>query len=225
LKQVASSVDGAQLKIIDSIDEIEKIAHIVSSIERMRMMHKRGHSDFVNEIRWTSEENELKRDGIDLNTVDVTATEKTGFIVAKDWEVVNTLKKWGKGYAFEKLSNKTVLSSSAICLITMPEYSPSCYFNGGRSIQRTWLAANSMNISFQPQSPATFFFMRLLKGNGVEMDIEMQEELRGLRKNFVSIMNIDNSVNDVFLFRLCISSEPKTKALRRKLEDVLVFVH
>ncbi len=225
LKQVASSIDGAQLKIIDSIDEIEKIAHIVSSVERMRMMHKRGHSDFVNEIRWTNEENELKRDGIDLNTVDVTATEKTGFIVAKDWEVVNTLKKWGKGRAFEKLSNKTVLNSSAMCLITMPEYSPINYFNGGRSIQRTWLAANSMKISFQPQSPATFFFMRLLKGSGIEMDIEMQEDLKELRKKFVSIMNIDNSVNDVFLFRLCISSEPKTKALRRKLEDVLFIVH
>ena len=225
LKQVAGSIDGAQLKIIDSIDEIEKIAHIVSSVERLRIMHKRGHSDFVNEIRWTDEENELKRDGIDLNTVDMTATEKTGFIVAKDWEVVNTLKKWGKGHAFEKLSNKTVLSSSAICLITMPKYSPSCYFNGGRSIQRTWLAANAMKISFQPQSPATFFFMRLLKGSGIEMDFEMQEELKILRNEFVAIMNLDSNTTDVFLFRLCIVNQPKTKALRREIKDVLVFVH
>jgi tRNA A37 threonylcarbamoyladenosine dehydratase len=178
LKQVASSIDGAQLKIIDSIDDIEKLAHIVSNVERIRMMHKRGHSDFVNEIRWTDEENELKRDGIDLNTVDITNAEKTGFIVAKDWKVVNTLKEWGKGRAFEKLANKTVLNSSAMCLITMPEYSPINYFNGGRSIQRTWLSANKMNISFQPQSPATFFFMRLIKGNGVEMDFEMQEEIK-----------------------------------------------
>jgi tRNA A37 threonylcarbamoyladenosine dehydratase len=223
LKQVASSVDGAQLKIIDSIDEIEKIAHIVSSIERMRMMHKRGHSDFVNEIRWTQEENELKRDGIDLNTIDITAAEKTGLIVAKDWEVINTLKQWDKGYAFEKLSHKTVLSSSAICLITMPEYSPINYFNGGRSMQRTWLAANSMKISFQPQSPATFFFMRLLKGDGLEMEREMQEKIKKLRNEFVTIMNLDSDANDVFLFRLCISSEPKTKSLRRKLEDVLIY--
>jgi hypothetical protein len=220
---VASSVDGAQLKIIDSIDEIEKIAHIVSSIERMRMMHKRGHSDFVNEIRWTQEENELKRDGIDLNTIDITAAEKTGLIVAKDWEVINTLKQWDKGYAFEKLSHKTVLSSSAICLITMPEYSPINYFNGGRSMQRTWLAANSMKISFQPQSPATFFFMRLLKGDGLEMEREMQEKIKKLRNEFVTIMNLDSDANDVFLFRLCISSEPKTKSLRRKLEDVLIY--
>jgi tRNA A37 threonylcarbamoyladenosine dehydratase len=224
LKQVASSIDGAQLKIIDSIDEIEKIAHIVSSVERLRMMHKRGHSDFVNEIRWTDEENELKRDGIDLNILDINATAKAGLVVAKNWEVINTLKNWGKGSVFGKLSNVSVLSSSAMCLITMPAYSPINYFNAGRSLQRTWLTANKLNISLQPLSAATFFFARLIKGNGEELDNDTQKELKQLREVFLNVMKLDSiATNDIFLFKLSIANQPKIKALRRKLEDVLIY--
>ncbi|MDP3558546.1 MAG: Rv1355c family protein [Bacteroidota bacterium] len=222
LQQVASSIDGAQMKVIDSIADIEKLAHVISNVERLRMMNQRGHSDFVKEIRWTDEENELKRDGVDLNLLELNATVKAGMIVAKDWEVVSTLKKWKKGSAFEKLSKATVLSSSAICLITMPEYSPLNYFNAGRSAQRAWLAATSMNVSLQPMSIATLFFARLTKGNGVELDIELQEELKILRNEFVNIMKLEPVANDVFLFRLCIANKPKEKSLRRKLDDVLI---
>ena len=224
LKQVAGSIDGAQLQIIDSIDEIEKIAHIVSSVERLRIMHKRGHSDFVNEIRWTDEENELKRDGIDLNILDIHATAKAGLVVAKNWDVINTLKKWGKGSIFGKSSNVSVLSSSAMCLITMPEYSPINYFNAGRSMQRTWLTANKLNISLQPISAATFFFARLIKGNGEELDNDTQKELKQLREVFLNVMKLDSiAANDIFLFKLSIANQPKIKALRRILEDVLIY--
>lgn len=221
LQDVASSINGAKMKIIDSENEIKKLAHVVSSVERLRMMHQRGHSDFVKEMRWSEEENITKRDGIDLNTVDISPAEKAGFIVAKNWAVVKTLKKWKKGTAFEKLAKKTVLNSSAMCLITMPEYSPLNYFNGGRSVQRTWLASNKLNISFQPQSPSTFFFARLKNGNGIELDLELQEELKELKKEFDDIMKIESNTADIFLFRLCIANQPKIKSLRRKIEDVL----
>jgi hypothetical protein len=80
-----------------------------------------------------------------------------------------------------------------------------------------------MNISFQPQSPATFFFARLIKGNGIELNETMQQELRILRNEFESVMNLNSGIVDVFLFRLCIADEPETKSLRRKIEDVLIL--
>ena len=223
LKKIASSIEGANMLVIDTADELNKIANVISSVERLRMMHQRGHTDFVNEIRWTNEENENKRDGVDLNTVDITETEKAGFIVSKNWDVVNTLKSWNKGAAYKKLTNKTILNSSAVCLLTMPKYSPVNYINAGRSIQRTWLEASKMNISFQPQSPVTFFFARLLKGGGVELDEAMKQELKILRSEFENVTKLSSDVVDVFLFRLCIADQPKTKSLRREIEDVLIY--
>jgi hypothetical protein len=105
----------------------------------------------------------------------------------------------------------------------MPAYSPSDYFTGGRAVERTWLAANKMGVSFQPQSPATFFFARLTHGKGVELDTEEQNELHVLRERFLSIMNLKTNVSEIFLFRLCIANEPKVKSLRRDLTDVLIY--
>ena len=223
LRKIASSIKGAEMEIIDSEEQLNKLALVVSNVERLRMMHQRGHNDFVNEIRWTNAENEEKKDGIDLDTVDITETEKAGFIVSKNWGVVNTLKKWGKGAAYKKLTDKTVLNSSAMCLVTMPEYSPIAYVNAGRSIQRVWLASSKMNISLQPQSPATFFFARLTKGNGLELDDSMQHELKLLRREFEDIMKLVPDRVDIFLFRLCIASQPLKKSLRRNIEDVLIL--
>ena len=221
LKDITCSIKGADMIIIDEEDKIAQLAEVISKVERIRLMNKRGHKDFVSEIRWSDKENDEKRDGVDINTVDLTGAEKAGFIVAKNWEVVNALKKWKKGSGFEKLSRKTVTSSSALCLITMPAYSPEDYFTGGRAVERTWLAANKMGISFQPQSPATFFFARLTHGNGVELETEEQNELHVLREHFLSIMNLKSDVSEIFLFRLCMANEPKVKSLRRDIDSVL----
>ena len=105
----------------------------------------------------------------------------------------------------------------------MPKYAPINYINAGRSIQRIWLEASKMNISFQPQSPATFFFAKLLKGGDIELDEDMQKELKLLRSEFENVTKLSSDVVDVFLFRLCIADQPKTKSLRRKMEDVLIF--
>jgi molybdopterin/thiamine biosynthesis adenylyltransferase len=83
LKDVACSVKGADMIIIDEEDKITQLAEVISKVERIRLMNKRGHKDFVSEIRWNDKENEEKRDGVDLNTVDLTGAEKAGFIVAK----------------------------------------------------------------------------------------------------------------------------------------------
>jgi hypothetical protein len=223
LKNVSSSIYGSQLQVIDDFSEIEKLAEIISKVEKLRIFHKRGHSDFVNEIRWSDYENFEKRDGIDLKTIDLTETEKAGLYVSKKWEVVKNLKNWNKGSAFEKLANKTVLNSSAICLITMPDNSEASYFQAGQAIQRTWLTANKIGISFQPISPATFFFARLIQGKGLELEEQQIEELKSLRKKFETIFNLNSKTQDIFLFRLFIAKQPSTKSIRRKMEDVLVY--
>jgi len=223
LENVARSIKGANIIVIEDETRIAQLAEIISKVERIRMLHERAHKDFVNEIRWNDEENSRKRDGVDIGTVDITAAEKAGFIVAKNWEVISLIKKWKTGKAFEKLSKKSVLNSSALCLITMPNYSPEDYFNGGRSVQRTWLAANKMGISLQPQSPATFFFARLTHGNGIELDEETKEELSLLRNQFLTLMNLNPNTSEIFLFRLLIADEPKIKSLRRDIGDVLMY--
>lgn len=223
IKQIASTIKGFELNVIENKEEIDILSNVISGVERLRMMNIRGHQDFVNEIRWNDSENELKRDGIDLRTVEISAAEKAGFIVAKNWNVVKTLKDWRKGSAFEKLSKKAVKNSSAICILTINKYSALEFLDAGRIIQRIWLEASYMNISFQPLSPATFFFARLFDGNGIGLDDESQDILRQYKKDIAKILSFESDRVEAFIFRLFISDKPVVKSLRRDINDVLIL--
>ncbi|MDB5272389.1 MAG: hypothetical protein JWO58_756 [Chitinophagaceae bacterium] len=223
LQRVARSIEGANMIVMDSPAQLEELGDIIAKVERIRIMNERGHNDFVHEIRWTASEAQKEKDGIDLRTVDLTASEKAGFLVSKDWKVIQHLKQWHGGTAFEKLSKKTIAAASAIGFITMPKHEHSSFFNGGRAVQRVWLAANEINISFQPQSPATFLFARASYDHGSDLNASEKKELMELKKRFQTLMGIDSGIGEIFLFRLCVADEPKIKSLRRDIQDVLFF--
>lgn len=223
LQHIAEEIDGAKMHLFDTPEQLAEMADIIGKVERLRLMEPRGHYDFIHEIRWNSKDALQTKNGVDLETVDINAAEKAGFIVAKDWQVIETLKLWDKGKAFERLAKKTVNSSSALGFISMPKHSHEHFLHGGRAVQKVWLAANNMNISFQPQSPLTFFFARLLHGKGEGLEERTIKELYELRKRFSKLIETGSSTGEIFLFRLCIADEPKVKSLRKDINNVFSF--
>jgi len=221
IKNVATQIDGCTLKIITNPKIINELGNIVAEVERMRIMHPEGHRNFLDEMRWTKEENELKRDGVDVATCDLTITELTGFKMAKDKDVIDLLENWKGGKAFEKLSQKSTSNASAMGLIMMPTCNDESYINGGRAVQKVWIAANKLGVAFQPQSPCTFLFSRLVQGKAEGLNQTMIERLPILHKKFKQILEIENDgVCEVFLFRLFVGKKSVVKSLRRNVEDM-----
>src|SRR5690606_28769343 len=97
MSEVARTVPGADLHFIYEEEELKEITEIVASADRIRMMHQGGHDDFIKEIRWTPQEAERLRTGIDLSTAELTPSELAGFSLAKNWEVIRYLNEWKGG--------------------------------------------------------------------------------------------------------------------------------
>jgi len=103
----------------------------------------------------------------------------------------------------------------------MPKFSSDCYFDGGRAVQKMWLAATKTGIAFQPISINTFLFAKVGDNNFDDIN-EIKSEMIDLYGQLKSVCNI-NQEKDIFLFRLAVADEPKIKALRRNLSDVLIY--
>lgn len=144
--------------------------------------------------------------------------------MARNWNVVNNLLKWGGGGAFEKLGNKMTKSSSALALLTMPTYTKKDFITGGRVLQQVWIKANELGISVQPMSAAIFLFARLLHGNGEGLNDKMIQELQQIRKVHNQLFNTNDSKGEIFLFRLFYAGEPKVTSLRKPLADVFEII-
>ncbi|MEM9053293.1 MAG: Rv1355c family protein, partial [Bacteroidota bacterium] len=159
--------NGSNLLIIEPGETYEKISSLIAATEKFRIMHPEGHRNFIEEMRWSKEEARRTKDGIDINTCDLTIGELTGFKLAREKAVIEKLTDWNGGSAFEKLSKKSTASAAALAIITRPQRSRLDYLKAGRDMERVWIGANALGIGFQPQSPISLLLPRLKNGNGL----------------------------------------------------------
>lgn len=214
LKEVSLKNDS-NLVIVEPGVEFDKLAELIAFTERFRIMHPTGHRNFIEEMRWTRDEVETTRDGIDIATVDLTIGELTGFKLAKNREVIDKLVEWKGGSAFEKLSKKSTSSAAALGIITRPNRSRLDYLRAGMDMERVWIAANALDMGFQPQSPLSLLLPRLEEGK--DLSPEQFEQFTMVGKQLSEIMSGLTSQEPIFIFRLFYKQKDVVKSLRREL--------
>ncbi len=224
LREAVASVPGAGLFILDKEDELDEIADIFGSAERLRLLHPEGHIEFYQkELRWTPEQSQASKDGIDLATIELLESEMVGLRLVKDMEVAKLLSTWRAGKGLERIPRKAVKSASVVGLVTMPDFSPMSFLTGGRAVQRMWLQAAKCDVSLQPMVAALLHFARLVHGDGVGMPALMKEEFTELYPRFVKLFPGAIGKEPVFLFRLSIANKPSVKSYRIPVDKMLTF--
>lgn len=223
LTQAVQSIQGANMKLFSDPDDMEQVKSIIGEIDKLFMTNKIGHGHFTKEIRWNENEVQSTRDGIDIDTIDLTATERAGLILSKNWNVTKHIKKWGLGNEFGKLSQKAIDAASCLGVLTMPSRSHTDYLDAGIAVQRLWLAASQLDIALQPMSISSFLFARI-----DDDDFSQIEELRpGIKQEyerFKQLANLKADQKDIFFFRLSKVNSPEIMALRREVEDVFSYI-
>lgn len=224
LQSAASEIKGAELRFFTSDDDLQNIGDVLGEVEKIRLLEEMGHKDFVDEIRWTPEENDAKRDGVDLRTLDITNAERVGLQVSKDKRIIDLIKQWNGGGAFKKLTKKSIDAAGAVGVLCMKDHSYEDYIKGGQALQKIWLDANSMGLAFQPMASSLFIYARLFRGNGTGLSDKGVQQLKDLRPRFESSLGLSDQGKEIFIFRLSKTSEPQVKSLRKPLKDVFKYL-
>lgn len=212
LSSVAASVPGLELRFVSSRAALTEVAMVAGRADRIRMLNAAGHRDLVREIRWTKEEAERERDGIDLRSLDLSAAEHAGLRMLRFQRVPELLRGWKAGHGLEKLTSSAILASSAVGLLTAPRDSVRERFFAGRALERVWLTATRLGLSLQPHTASIFLFARALGGGSSEFDAETVGELIALQARLRGVF--DARGTEVFLFRVFPQCEPLARSLR-----------
>jgi hypothetical protein len=203
--------------------ELDILSEIIAECDKVRLLHELGHEEFYHEIRWSREEAERSRDGVELSSVDITQSEIAGFKVAGDWKAVALLSKWDKGNAFKKLSAKAVKSASAMITFAIDDFNHTQLINAGRVIQRVWILANQQGISIHPMLSPAFFFNRLIHGKGKDIPEKVAGNLNQLRAQFLDIFPLDNghhNTKEVFIMKVAIADSMGMPSLRKDKHEL-----
>ncbi len=200
-------------------EKLKKMAKIVGAVERQRILDPWGHEDFIAEARWTKEEAESSRNGVDLRTLDLQESDLVGFKLIKDSQAIGHLRRWDRGQALIKMSTDSLKNSSALALLYCDGHTAQSVIEGGRLVERLWVYLNKKGLAYQPVSPATFMFARL-RMEDKSSSPYLLKELKKLRKEYLDLLELPESVNDLFLARLFYAEEPEVKSLRKPLAEV-----
>lgn len=224
MKQAIAPVKNIQMIVTEDPQVIQKMADIAGKAEKLRMFIPQGHADlFRREIRWDAESAIKTRDGLDIRTLDLTAKDEVGFRVIQDMKAINMVSGWHKGTALEDMSRNLVASSSAVCIFTVPEFTPENCVAVGHALERLWLAAEKHKIALQPMMAAILHFTRLNHGGAGDMPADIQKQFMGLQKEFIQLFNLSSTTQEpLFLFRLCIADEPEVRSLRLNIDEIYI---
>lgn len=216
--------EGFQIKLTEEYTDLEGLAEIVGGMDRMRFFHEEGLMDFIKEVRWTQKDAEETKDGIDIATLELSGTEKAAMGLLKDPRTVKFFRKFLMGYGLTKISKDTITHSSAMLLLQGNKFSPETYLEGGKILQRIWIKANMMGISFQPVTAMLFIFQKVLRESNHGFTLQEAAEIERLKEKFDRIFKSEGDCLDLFMFRLNVVAEPSVRAFRRDVKDTLILV-
>lgn len=215
--------NGVELRWMSDDSSLAELADVAASCEVVRMLHPRSHFDtFKKEVRWTDEEVRTTGDGIDLDTLELSDSDRAGISMATDARAINYLYNWHKGSGFKKGTSAIINNASVMGLLVAKGFDNKSFFEGGRALERVWLKATEAGLAFQPAAVSLFLFARLMHGNGAELDSHRRSELRALMKRFYEVWKLKDTDTGVFMFRLGVADAPSARSLRRPLEKVFL---
>ncbi len=218
----AADARGASLRLIDADADMDALGKILGAGDRIRFLSRTLHAELMSELRWSADEALHTRDGIDLRTLELDATDLAALRLTARWRVMELLGHVGGGGNLEAFGRRAAKGSSAFGSLSFPGDDAAAFFEGGRALQRVWLTATALDIAFQPLAALPYLFMRAEAG-GAGLSTAETKRLLDLRPAYRSLTGVPEGHADVLLFRLARVDAPSVRALRRPVDDVLTF--
>jgi molybdopterin/thiamine biosynthesis adenylyltransferase len=222
LTEAVQSIPGTDVVWLTANDEITLVGSLVGRADRIRILHPQLHREMFAEIRWSREEVETRNDGIDVESLHLSAIDYAGLQICSDPAAINLVHQWDLGRKLERLSERYVQSSAAVGMIATRMARPQDYFNGGRAIQRMWLAATEKDLAVHPMT-ALPYLMSMLDPAVSAIDARTAAQIDSLRPDYQKLFGPTDALCGIFLFRISFAASTEQRSLRRPIEEVLKF--
>ncbi len=216
-------IPGVDLRLFDKREEMDAIAKIVFSADRIRVENRRLHEHFVAMLRFSRKEILEKRDGLPLKNLEAGVGGDAFLRMTKRWGVMKMMNGVGLSRLVPLAAYKGIKEASCVGFITAGDMSRESFVRGGRFLERIWLTATRLGLSFQPMTPVTLFWQRWQFGKIDVFGKEHIDLLTNLWERYRPFFNAekDDERAHVMLFRLGYGKTPSCRTVRKKLSDFL----
>ncbi|MBI4138469.1 MAG: hypothetical protein HY482_02690 [Candidatus Wildermuthbacteria bacterium] len=161
-----------RLRLIEDPAQKKLLADAFSANERLIMENRAVHQSLFPHIIWTEQEELARRSGLYVKTFELPPPARVAFRLFSHWGLVNIVGKRGLSKSVASQNAKIYASSSAMGLIDMQDNSRESFVNAGRTLERVWLTATALQISFQPVTAVLYLRQRIASGDTKQFSMD-----------------------------------------------------
>lgn len=214
---------GGEVRFATSEDEKKKLAFVGSCNERIMLGNPVLHQFFFSHVNWSKADDDRKKTGFFIDTLELAPPAKVGFKVMSVWSRARFLNKFLKFNKVAAGQNAvTYASCAAFGAIVSDSESPKDAIEAGRTMQRVWLEATHLGLSMQPMVGVVYLALATHAGETSQFspdDIKLIGECDEIVRSTFSL----GAQRTYFMFRIGRASAPSARAVRFSVEEVTTY--
>jgi len=220
LREIAT-VHGAHLEFITNAEDLDQVGHILGEGDRIRFFCPSLHAEMFGEIRWTPAEARAHFDGVDIATLELSPNETAAMRMIARPAVAAFLRERNEGQRLAETAEKAVAAASAVGLLTIPRDTREAWLQGGRALQRVWLAATACGLALHPWISVPYMVAMLDRPKADVFNTRERATLRTLGRRLDVLFHEAPGAPRAVLFRLGYAPQPTARSLRLPVDSVL----
>lgn len=213
----AATVRGASLSLCRA--ELPALAELMGRADQRCLLDPRIHKETFDGFRWTRDSVLSTRDGLDVHTLELTASESAAMRLMRDPDATALLRAESGGSAFRAMAREHAKNAAAMGLLVVPGTDRLSYLRGGRAMQRMWLTATQRGLAIHPLTTLPYLFARAERRE--DLDDDWLAELAEMRRHWLAIFPTPPGHAELLLFRIAHAGPPTARSLRRGVHDVV----
>jgi hypothetical protein len=212
----ASIADPARLQLhwIADRPRIRKLAWLVAAADRIRFEHQPFHAELYRQLRFTPQEAEATRDGLDVRCLELPLGGATVLSWLRHWPRMRRLNLLGLSRLMSFTSAVQVWRTGTMGLLATTDTSRVGYLQAGRALQRLWLTATQLGLAFHPLGSVPIFLSHLARGTANDLPSPHRRTEESLAPRFQSLIPQASGQGLVVLFRLGEGAAGGVRSLR-----------
>lgn len=220
LMREIDSANTVALHFAEERNDVDRLAMVGSANEEIMLSNQELHNFFFSHLNWTKEEDEAKKSGFYIKTLELPPPAKLAFYVLKNWSIMKQLISLNFHKVVGKQNASTYAHSAAIGALSVASNEPRDFVQAGRVLQRLWLRATRLGLSIQPLTGIFFFKLKIDGGEGNVFSDDQRAKIESEYKTAKQILGVE-SRNIVFMFRIGSGAAPSARSSRFSLDQVV----
>ncbi|MDO8624366.1 MAG: hypothetical protein Q7R54_03360 [bacterium] len=212
---------GGSVHLVEEPKRRAALAKLLSNNDKLLFMNRPLHDGLFKYFRWTPEEIESTRDGLDVQTLEFPPSDQKTVRLLRSWGMTKFMNLFGAAGMIAKKTEKIYGTGAALVAITMKGASEEDFVQGGRIMERLWLTITGMGLAIHPAFGFALLGQRVLTG---ETAMFSPSQIKLVKESFNNIRDLfevgDETI--VMLFRLGTPEGPPSARSVRKYPEAVV---